>query len=428
MNPLPLKTSFALFIFIITFKMFGQERPDTLSYTNYIAPEILIGTLSEPNTDFPDVGIQKTFYLTFGKYQDNNPQEWAYRLNYPKTGFSLGVSDYGNREQVGRSYSLLPYAEFGLFGSQKLNALFGLGASYHDVQYDIRENPNNKAVSTEFSWAFRGSMIYDLWSLEKSKLRLSLNYLHHSNGHVRLPNQGMNSFLLGVSYETGIFRNKDIDQLNGNTPDYSRSIYNYLDVRFGLGQNVLSLIFNEQKAVNTVAITYGKVINNTYKIGIGAYYRFYEHYYDYIKNEEELVVELYPQFLENPSGYARNIGVYGTGELLLNHFGVEFHLGFNVYKPAYQMDWILNQGYVYIAYDSDDEPYYAVVNGELNWYYEFKRTVSSRLGLKYYLFGNDKQPIHNFYIGAHINANLGQADFNELSFGYVYNFNYKGKN
>lgn len=423
-----LKINFSLLLIILALKMFGQERHDSLRYSSFITPEFMMGTLSEPNTDFPEVGIQKTVYLTFGKYQDNNPQEWAYRLSYPKTGFSLGVSDYGNSEQVGRSFSLIPYVEFGLFGSQKLNALFGLGTSYHDVQYDIRENTNNKAISTELSWAFRGSLIYDWWIFEKSMLRLSLNYLHHSNGHVRLPNNGMNSFLIGVSYETGIFRNNDTEKINLNMPEFSKSTYNFLNLRFGLGQNVLSQIFNEQKAVYTAAVTYGKVINNTYKFGVGAYYRFYEHYYDYIKNEEELIVERFPHFLENPFVFASNFGVFGTGELLLNHIGIEFQLGINIYKPAYQIDWILNKGYVYIAYDADDEPYVAAIHGELDWYYEIKRTISSRLGLKYYLFGNDKQPTHNFYIGAHLNANLGQADFNELSFGYVYNFNFKGKN
>src|SRR5690606_37428443 len=139
----------------------------------------------------------------------------------------------------------------------------------------------------------------------------------------------------------GIFRNNDSEKLNLNMNQFSRSTYNFINLRFGLGQNVLSQIFNEQKAVYTAAVSYGKVINNTYKFGIGAHYRFYEHYYDYIKNEEELVVDRYPKFIENPFGYASNFGVFGTGELLLNHFGIEFQLGINIYKPAYQIDWIL---------------------------------------------------------------------------------------
>ncbi|MEX2349761.1 MAG: acyloxyacyl hydrolase [Flavobacteriaceae bacterium] len=423
-----MKIKFSFLIIVIAFKVFGQERPHTLKYSYFMAPEVLFGILSEPNTDFPEVGFQKTVYLTFGKYQDNNQQEWASRLNYPKTGFSLGFSDYGNSEQVGKSYSLLPYAEFRLFDSQKLNALFGLGASYHDVQYDIRENPNNKAVSTKFSWAFRGSLTYDWWYFEKSMLRLSLNYLHHSNGHVRLPNQGMNSFLLGVSYETGVFRSMDSGKQDKVIPEFSRSTYNFLDLRFGLGQNVLSEIYNDKKEVYAIALSYGKVINKTYSFGGGIYYRFYEHYYQYIKNDEMLVKEDYPELRDHPVLNASAFGIFGTGELLLNHIGIEFQLGINIYKPAYKIDWRLNQGYVFIAYDDEDEPYIAVKLGELDSYYKIKKTISSRLGLKYYIIPTDETPVHNFYIGAHLNANLGQADFGELSIGYTYNFNLKGSN
>lgn len=419
---------FPIYIGVFFFwSLSGQIQIDTLKHSHFIAPEIMIGQLSEPNTDFPEVGLQKFFFLNFGAYQKLNNQEWAYRLNYPQTGISFGFSEYGNPEDVGKSYSIIPNASFNLFNSNRFKLLFGLGLSYHNVQYDIRRNPYNKGISTEFAWAFRGSLLYDLWMFDTSTLKIGLNYLHHSNGHVKLPNQGFNSFLFGVSYEMGYTNRDDFSKLFILKKHKERSTYNFYSFRFGVGQNVLSQIFNDKKEVYTAALSYGKVINKTYKFGVGAYYRFYEHYYDYIKNEEELIVDRFPQFLENPYGYATNFGVYGTGELLLNHIGIEFQLGLNVYKPFYQVDWILNQGYVYIAYDENENPFIAVAYGELDWYYEVKRTVSSRLGLKYYFIGTDKTPKHNFYIGAHLNANLGQADFNELSFGYVYSFNFKEK-
>ena len=49
------------------------------------------------------------------------------------------------------------------------------------------------------------------------------------------------------------------------------------------------------------------------------------------------------------------------------------------------------------------------------------------MGLKYYLWSTTNSPKDNMYIGAHINANLGQADFTELSIGYTYRFSYKEK-
>ena len=178
---------------------------------------------------------------------------------------------------------------------------------------------------------------------------------------------------------------------------------------------MLSEIFNDRKGIYTLALSAGRIHNGTFKFGGGIYYRFYKHYYDYIKNNEELVETTYPIFKESPFLYASSYGLFGSTELLLSHFGVEADIGITISKPAYKVDWMLNQGYDYENAEGET----IVVLGELTSYYEIKRTISSRLGLKYYFITNDKNPKHNFYIGAHINANLGQADFTELSFGYV---------
>jgi len=53
---------------------------------------------------------------------------------------------------------------------------------------------------------------------------------------------------------------------------------------------------------------------------------------------------------------------------------------------------------------------------------KLKQIISSRLGFRYYAFTTKKAPKHNFFVAANINANLGQADFAELSFGYVYSY------
>ena len=179
--------------------------------------------------------------------------------------------------------------------------------------------------------------------------------------------------------------------------------------------------FNTKKEVYTISASAGKIVNNTFKFGGGFYYRFYEHYYDYINNNETLVEEQFPHFTENPFGYATAFGLFATSELLMDHVGFEFDLGLNIYKPFYKIDWQLNQGYSYENGNGDT----VEVLGELNWYYEIKRTVSAKLGLKYYLWSTNKAPKHNVFVGAHLNANLGQADFTELSFGYVYRFNFK---
>ena len=52
--------------------------------------------------------------------------------------------------------------------------------------------------------------------------------------------------------------------------------------------------------------------------------------------------------------------------------------------------------------------------------YELKKLFLGRLGLKIYAKNTSKKPINNVYIGAHINSNLSQADFTELSIGITH--------
>lgn len=409
-----------LAIVIFSFSLSIAQEDNT--YTHIFTPEFSYGTLAEPNENFPDTKGVLGLFLSYGKDHSLNEQEWAYRLNYPKTGLSVSAFSLGNKDAVGYSFSVLPYAEFPVFNSkkEKFNLHIGMGAAYFTEKYDPITNPYNQGVTTDITWSFRMFLYYSFLQSEKMDWRLGAGYFHQSNGHTKLPNQGFNSFLVSVS--TAIHHNKET--LPEVPKKYKRSTYSFWTVRTGIGQNVLSEEFNDKKEVYSFSVGYGKVINKTYKIGFGAYYRFYEHYYDYINDGESLVEEEYPVFMENPFGYASNFGFYGSGELLLNHIGVEFQLGLNIFKPAYKIDWKLNQGYSY-EIDTEDGPVTIVQLGELDWYYEVKRTIMGRLGLKYYLFGTDNTPTHNVYCGVHINTNLGQADFTELSLGYVYSLNFK---
>lgn len=376
------------------------------------------------NTGFPDTGIQTSLFTGIGWDHQNGLQEWARRLRNPTTGILLGVTDFGNRENIGYSITLMPYLELNPFSNQttRWKLRTGLGASYLTEKYDPVNNPFNRAVSTNFKWSFRTLLFYDIARLEKTTWRIGLGYTHHSNGHTRLPNQGLNS-LVG-SLEADFHGEARAGHLEQFTEDNVRlrTIQDYLTLRAGLGQNVLSEIFNDRKEVYTIEASYGKIINSTFKFGLGLFYRFYEHYYDYIKNEEQLVVELYPYFGENPFRYATNYGITGSAELLMGHVGVELNIGFNIYKPAYKIDWQLNDGY---TYQSGDET--IIVLGELDSYYEIKRSIPTRLGLKWYLISTNKNPRDNLFLGAHLNANLGQADFTELSLGYIRRFDIKSR-
>lgn len=410
------------FLVIICLSFFTKS----LSQSNngyYFTPEILLGKTMEANTGFPKTKLQTTVFFNFGKYHNSSNENWAEQLGFPKTGLSIAYTNFGNSEFIGNAYSLLPFIEFGLFQkkTKKINLQVGLGMSYIDKQYNITTNPLNKAISTKLNWSFKSFLYYNVLQKEQSNWRLGLGYLHHSNGHIKLPNQGLNSFLLSLSSQFEF--NKEPSKIE-DFEKSSKTSQNYFSIRTGIGQNVLSQAFNDKKEVYSAAISYGKIINKTFKFGGGFYYRFYEKYYDHIKNKGDLIEEQVPEYINNPYKYATNFGVFITSELLLNHIGVEFDLGFNIYKPFYKIDWQLSQGYTYTVMENN-EPQTAYVLEELSSYYKKKRSISSRLGIKYYILNTNNAPKHNVFLGAHINANLGQADFSEFSLGYVYRFNLK---
>lgn len=412
-------------LLLFSFGLFAQQ-PDSLSKkSNFIiSPEVLLGITAEANSYFPDHGLQTQALVSFGWEHDNNTQEWAHRLKGPRTGISIGYTDFGNTENLGAAFSILPFIEFNAFKSKKITLQVGTGASYFTKKYDSIANPNNEAVTTDITWSFKLFGHYNVLSTRNIDWRASLGYSHHSNGHTRLPNQGFNSFLVGVSAD--IKNNAEPTFYSEkNKRVFPASRYSYLALRPGYGLQVLAKPFNEKKGVYIFSGEYGKVFNNTWKVGIGMYYRFYQHYYDYIENNESLVQDgrEFDSFKEHPTWSASNLGLFINGEVLLNHFGINLQVGFNLHKPGYKIDWRINQGWSYVPAEIPEDS--NIVLGEFDTKFKMKKLISSRLGLKYYLIGTRSPPKHNVFVGTYINSNLGQADFTELSFGYVHSFNFK---
>ncbi len=424
------------FLFIITCSIYAQQKDSIPNFSHFTTAELLLGKTQAANSGFPDTGLQKSFVLNFGKYNNQNLDEWAYRLRHPRTGVSFAITDFGNHEFIGFSASVLPFMEFDFLrkNHKDLKMHVGVGASYFTNKYDsvpfslnnIPEN-TNRAISTKVTWAFRLFLYYELIKNKEANWRLGAGYFHQSNGHTKLPNQGLNSFLFSISRQSNYnFKKRTPANSTNSKLTYKKNSQNYFTFRTGAGLNVLSEVFNDRKGVYTVAASYGKIINKTFKIGLGFYYRYYEHYNNYIKNDEELVLEQYSHFQDNPFKYSTNYGVYITSELLLGHIGFEVNLGYNIYKPFYEVEWQINQGF-YWDFETPEGTETKYILGELDGYYNLKKTISARLGLKYYLISNQKSPKSNIFIACHINANLGQADFTELSLGYVHRFKFKEK-
>lgn len=367
--------------------------------------EYLAGKTSPPNYNFPKLNAFQSFLVGIRK-NSTHRFEWEKNLDFPVTGLDLSYTNFGNKTTLGKAFSITPFLEMSILKerSKKFSLKSSLGLSYFTTIYDSISNPDNKAISTQFTWAFRLGLYYKLFKNNEFTTKLGLVYFHNSNGHMRLPNNGLNSIAISLS---SIIKNcKHNEQL---VPEKTilkneKIIQNFYNFRLGIGQKVFSKKSYDLNEVFVIAASKGIIIDKTFKIGYGFCYRFYEDYYNLNKNEILLS--------ENKSIInASNLALFISGELLMNRIGAELELGVNLYKPTYKEEYIEN--------------HMVWVNGKfekpnLGWYYVLKKTISSRLGLKYYFKNMNTSPKANFYIGTFINANFGQADFTELSVGYIY--------
>lgn len=404
-----LKKIIPLFLLFYYVPVKAQENKQKNDYS-FIGLGYSYGKILPSLSIFPNSKQQQSFDLTYGitTYRGNNV--WAKNLNYPKTGLLFSYSDFGNPKQLGVGLTLMPFLDCGVFNSFTNRVRFqaGLGGSYTTVIFDKITNPGNYGITTHITWAFRAFMYYNLTQTKDYAIKIGAGFTHFSNGHTRLPNQGLNSVLATINSElyfpkaqTPLFANGLAERNNDG------DLQNYFSTRLGLGIRVLSRKYDVKNQVFTSSFSFGKIKNKTYKYGLGLYYRFYKDYYDYIKEDGQIINDKFPNFKKNPIQYSSAIGVFSNFEILMNHFSLEAELGINLYKPAYKMDWQLNDGLTYSQRE------FGVKD-------ELKNVISSRLGLRYYVFNTKNSPLHNLFLAANINSNLGQADFSELSFGYVY--------
>ena len=288
-----------------------------------IRPEILIGKTLPSNKIFPKTDPQFNIGLNFEKRQLSEDREWEKILNYPTTGISLYYSNFGNNEVLGNAVSLLPFILFNLNSKETLSVKFGLGASYFNKQYHSINNSTNSAISSKLTWALQAFIYYNISVSNFREFRIGAGYFHHSNGHTKLPNLGLNSVLFSVSTPINIVKHKEISEQSFDILKIKNIGDTFYTIRYGEGINEFIDYKSKRKSVRALEIYGGVYYKNIFKISLGLTYNFYEHYYDYIKENK-----INP-YIKNPITNASNIYVSIGVEALLGNIGVDWEGGLN---------------------------------------------------------------------------------------------------
>lgn len=388
------------FLLKSSFCINGEDEDKSVAF---VQPEFLLGKILPSNSNFPATNFQTIYSLSTGKIHHDPKKMWAVYLNYPSTGLSVAYSNYGNNEVFGSSVTVFPYITLNT-SQRHFNSFhfkIGIGATYFSMSYNKYSNPHNIAIGSKMTWAFQTTAYYNLLVSKHIDLNLGLSFIHHSNGHTKMPNMGLNSLLF--SFSSRIY----LEPIHANNkekfqkPKLKHTKQYFMLARMGIGMHEFGGPETEtgsiKRAVNIVSLGVGTVFKQTVKLRIGFTYRFYHQYFNYIMDYQP------DSYKNNPVFNASNLFIYLGGELLLGHVGLDGEIGINVFKPFYTHHQEL--------YENDEA-----------FMYWLKKTITTRLGLNLYLINTENNPKNNLYIGAHINANLTQADFSEISLGYVHRF------
>lgn len=382
----------------------------------HLFAEYSIGETSSANNTFISLKASQTFGVGFG-IQHNDSLNWVKQLRNPYTGMILQVSNHGNVEKIGHSLSLLTYFEKPIIlKNEKLKLLSGIGIAYHTEKHTI-ENWQNKAISTDVTWAYRLGVYYSIWSNSQLDSRINLNYLHYSNGHIQWPNSGINTLALGLNMTYNGFKaTENPNEKVISEKDIKKEKQTFFSVQTGIGQHALYRFYNYRRNVYSFDFMYGKIYNKIHKVGLGVYMRQYTNNYKYIKEGNNLVSEDYPELQKNPFLNSSSMGIALNYEFLMQHVSIETELGLTLYRPFFPAEYRLNATLI-------NKQTGLYENGKAEGMeYTLKRFVSGKLGLKYYLFNTNKTPKNNVYLGGHIVSVLGQADYSELALGYIHTF------
>jgi len=373
----------------------------SLSSFYFIEPEVDFGKIVPTNSFIPTTGVQKRYVVNFGKLNLGESHSWSSFYNYPTTGIRVEYAKLGLDSVFGNSVSVLPYIAFRLGQNIPKSFSFhiGLGASYFDTPFDSISNPTNKSVGSHYTWAFQLFGYQNVYSSDVLIIRLGGGYLHNSNGHTKLPNFGLNSAALSLSAQF-LYSKKNssiYDELPVHNPNLNRHFG--IEYRQGIGFQALGgtayPIDSQIKHVFSSEISASIFFRQYIKFYGGFAYRYYQNFYSYIIENQS------NNFLSKPKLNASAAYLFLGTEFEVGHVGLDIQGGLTIFKPFYK------------EFDR-------VYQHSKPFDYWLKYLFPSRMGLKFYLFDTQCHPKNNVWAGAHIAANFGEADFTEISLGFVH--------
>ena len=174
------------------------------------------------NAETESIKAYQAFSVKFSK-QTSGQKSWEQLYNYPQYGLGLYVADFYNPEEIGTPIAVYGFinAPFKRWNKLTFNYEIGFGASFHWKAYNPVSNQYNVALGGGESFLIDAGLNLQYLVSNRIELSTGFSFTHFSNGAIRKPNLGLNTFAPKISlkynfYDKPVFTRQTIPKYTAN--------------------------------------------------------------------------------------------------------------------------------------------------------------------------------------------------------------------
>lgn len=383
----------ALSVFMVCLaKAFGQTEPKE-GDNFFVEPLLHYGKGIKNISRFPRLDPSVYGELNLG-WQTLGKRLWNNGFGFPQYGISLFYGYQGNDSILGRTYSLVP--NFALFAFRKkgtdLEIRLGSGLAYFPLRYDSIYNRNNSLIGSAITGVSTLSVCLRKEVSKNITVKAGISTWHFSNGHIQLPNVGLNGLYATVGVKYFPKTRKNIPERIKPERMKHPVLFNF---RYGAGLHEFGSGFSDvdgpKYRIDNYSGYLSKRMGTFSKVHAGFIAKYYTSYQTFLTDSGGM---------QGRPGNNSWVIAYMMGhEFVCGRMTLCLEGGLNLYNPFFKYYYTPQQN---------------------NWDAITKTWFCSRLGFQYYVFRPDISRRFNIFLGAFINANFGQADYDEVTLGVVF--------
>lgn len=316
------------FTFLLLFAFstaFSQENKETTA----VEVDFLRGNVLPHTPDLYSLvnGHPEGVMISF-LTKTHGSEEWHQAYDYPDYGYYFLYQDFKS-ELLGHNFSAGALYNF-YFLNRKVQLKLSQGIAYTSNPYDKVDNNKNKAFGTPIMANTNIGLSYINEHLFSNfGITAGLLFTHYSNGRVKAPNSGINTYLLnlGINYNFSEKVENKRDTLQEKIAYNKEPIY--YNAVFRTGINESPIIRSGQKPFYHLGFYAEKRLNRKSGLQLGADLFITTTFKEFIRFNSIA----YPEKNIDPNTDYKRVGIFVGHELFVNRISLEAQVGFYVYQP-----------------------------------------------------------------------------------------------